>query len=126
MDTRTDTLRASPAGLSPTSISAETLRGWMAAGEAVLIDVREAEEFADEYIPGALLVPLSTLDTAELPEADGKRRVLSCLSGKRSAIALERLARRGLTDLLHLEGGLLAWKIAGGETIEADDEAAAA
>lgn len=98
----------------------------MAAGEAVLIDVREAEEFADEYIPGAVLVPLSTLDTAELPEAGGKRRVLSCLSGKRSAIALERLARRGLTDLLHLEGGLLAWKIAGGETIEADDEAAAA
>lgn len=121
MDNRTDSLRPSPA-----SISAETLKGWLAAGEAVLIDVREPEEFADEYIPGAVLVPLSTLETAALPAADGKRRVLSCLSGKRSAIALERLTRRGETDLLHLEGGLLAWKIAGGQTIEADDEAVAA
>jgi rhodanese-related sulfurtransferase len=121
MDNRSDSTRP-----APSSISAETLKGWLAAGEAVLIDVREAEEFADEYIPGAILVPLSTLDTATLPQADGRRRVLSCLSGKRSATALERLTQRGETGLLHLEGGLLAWKIAGGQTVEADDEAVAA
>ena len=118
--------RIAPTSPSPASVTAATLRGWLAAGEAVLIDVREPEEFADEYIPGAVLVPLSELDNAPLPQAEGRRRVLSCLSGKRSAIALERLAQRGITDLLHLEGGLLAWKIAGGETIEADDDAVAA
>jgi len=119
MDKRSDTSPVS------TSISAETLRGWLAADEAVLIDVREPEEFADEYIPGAILVPLSTLETAILPEVVGKYRVLQCLSGKRSATALERLAARGITGLLHLDGGLLAYKIAGGRTIEAGDAVAA-
>ncbi|WP_341703761.1 rhodanese-like domain-containing protein [Ferrovibrio sp.] len=113
-------------GQTTASISAQTLRGWLEAESAILIDVREPEEFADEYIPGAILVPLSGLDATALPEAPGKRRVLQCLSGKRSATALQRLAQQGITDLLHLEGGLLAWKIAGGRTIEADDDAVAA
>lgn len=111
---------------SPASISAETLRLWLAANEAVLIDVRDPEEYEDEHIPGAMLIPLSTLDRAALPQADGRPRVLQCLTGKRSAIALERLAASGITDLLHLDGGLLAYKKAGGRTIEADDEAVAA
>lgn len=110
---------------SPASISAETLRQWLAANEAVLIDVRDPEEYEDEHIPGATLIPLSTLDQAALPQADGKRRVLQCLTGKRSAIALERLAANGITDLLHLDGGLLAYKKAGGRTIEADEAVAA-
>ena len=126
MDSRPTQISLGQTRATPASISPETLQGWLAAGEAILIDVREPEEFADEYIPGAVLVPLSNLDNAELPDAQGKRRVLSCLSGKRSAIAIERLAQRGITGLQHLEGGLLAWKIAGGRTIEADDESAAA
>lgn len=107
------------------SVTAQTVLAWLAAGEAVLIDVREPDEYADEYIPGSVLVPLSGLDTATLPAAPGKRRVLQCLTGKRSAAALVRLAEQGIDDLLHLDGGLLAWKIAGGETIEADEAVAA-
>lgn len=91
----------------------------------MLIDVREPDEYADEYIPGAVLVPLSALQATALPAAPGKRRVLQCLTGKRSAVALARLAEQGVTDLLHLDGGLLAWKIAGGETVEADEAVAA-
>ena len=45
--------------------------------------------------------------------------------GKRSAIALARLSEQGIDGLLHLEGGLLAWKKAGGATIEADEAVAA-
>ena len=107
------------------SISAEAARQWLSAGEAVLIDVRDPEEYADERIAGAILVPLAGLDAASLPESGGKRIILQCLTGKRSAIALARLTEQGVGGLLHLEGGLLAWKKAGGATIEADEAVAA-
>ncbi len=110
---------------SPVTVAAEAVQAWLAAGEAILIDVREPDEYADEYIPGSVLLPLSTLDATALPATPGKRRVLQCLTGKRSAIALARLAEQGVADLLHLDGGLLAWKIAGGKTIEADEAVAA-
>ena len=108
-----------------TSVSAELVRQWIAAGEAVLVDIREIEEHEDEHIPGAILLPFSRLDAAALPQADGRRLILQCLTGKRSATALERLAGQGVTGLFHLEGGLLAWKKAGGQTIEADEAVAA-
>lgn len=107
------------------SVTAEIVRDWLAAGEAVLIDVREPDEYADEHIAGAVLLPLSGLDAAQLPEGAGKRRVLQCLTGKRSGIALQKLAEQGVTGLLHLDGGLLAYKKAGGATVEADEAVAA-
>ena len=119
---------SSPQPLFPathSSISAETARQWIAAGEAVLIDIRDPEEYADEHIPGAILVPLSGLDAGALPETGAQRVILQCLTGKRSATALARLTEQGVSGLLHLEGGLLAWKKAGGITIEADEAVAA-
>lgn len=111
--------------LSHSSISAETVRQWLSAGEALLIDVRDPEEHADEHISGAILLPLSGLNAATLPAAEGKRLVLQCLTGKRSATALAKLAEQGVTGLMHLDGGLLAWKKAGGQTVEADEAVAA-
>lgn len=107
------------------SVSAEMARQWVSAGEAILIDVRDPEEYADEHIPGAILLPLAGLDAAALPETGTKRVILQCLTGKRSATALARLTEQGVNGLLHLEGGLLAWKKAGGSTIEADEAVAA-
>lgn len=107
------------------TVSAATVREWLAEDSVLLIDVREPEEHADELIPGAVLLPLSSLNPADLPQANGRHRVLLCLSGKRSAIALGRLAAEGMTDLLHLEGGLLAYKMAGGHTVEAEEAVAA-
>jgi rhodanese-related sulfurtransferase len=126
MSTVTSMTAQSPAGSTLAgSVTAETVLAWLAADEAVLIDVREPDEYADEYIPGSVLLPLSTLEATALPAVPGKRRILQCLTGKRSAIALARLAENGIDDLLHLDGGLLAWKIAGGKTIEADEPVAA-
>lgn len=57
-------------------------------GRAVLIDVREADEYAAEHIPGALLHPLSSFNPAALPQ--GLPLILQCGSGKRSATAMAR------------------------------------
>jgi len=90
------------------------LRQWLRTGEAVLIDVREPDEFAREHIAGATLLPLSRFDPAQaLSNAKpGQRIVMQCKSGRRSADACRLaapLAASGL-PVFTLAGGIEAWK----------------
>lgn len=89
-----------------------TLSEWLARGEAVLVDVREAGEHARERIAGSRLMPLSGFDPKEAPDGSGQRLVLHCRSGARSAQAAALLAASG-RSAVHLRGGLQAWKAAG-------------
>ena len=83
------------------------------AGKLLLIDVREPEEYASERISGALLYPLSTFDTATLPDDGPRRVVFHCGSGKRSLAAAERRLAAGQPHAAHMRGGIAAWKAAG-------------
>ena len=83
------------------------------AGEIVLIDVREPDEYHAERIRGALLYPLSTFDPAGLPLGQGKKVVLSCKAGGRSAQAVNACANAGLDVTAHLASGMEGWKAAG-------------
>ena len=89
----------------------------LAGREILLIDVREPAEFAVEKIAGALNVPLSTLNPADLPDARGKTIVLQCAGGKRSAMAVDQCRKAGQVVETHLAGGLAAWKAAGLPTV---------
>ena len=60
---------------------------------AVLLDVREADEFASGHIPGAVNIPLSTLESIGIPK-DGALFVY-CLRGTRSMRAVGILKRMG-------------------------------
>jgi rhodanese-related sulfurtransferase len=93
-------------------VDAATLKSWLDRGEAVLVDVREVGEFARESIPGATLVPLSTFAPAKVPAANGKKLVVSCLSGKRSTNAQAQLAAAGIAAV-NFAGGITEWKQAG-------------
>ncbi len=95
------------------AVSAAQLDAMIASGKAVLIDVREPDEFAAGHIAGARNHPLSTFDPASLPAAEDKRVILQCAGGKRSAIALDRCAQAGAAVDTHLAGGLAAWREAG-------------
>ena len=94
-------------------IDCKTLQAWLACGDTLLIDVREPLEYAREHIVGAELMSLCTLEAAQLPR--GKRIVLCCASGNRSQTAARRL---GLAAIVHLEGGLFAWKAYGLPTVK--------
>jgi rhodanese-related sulfurtransferase len=98
-------------------VDPQTARRWMERGEALLIDVREPHEFAMERIQGATLVPLSSFDPSNVPNADGKRLLLMCASGIRCGMASEILARAGHGELYRLAGGLMGWKAAGGPVV---------
>lgn len=99
-------------------VEGATVRDWLDAGEAVLVDVREATEYATEHVPGAIFNPLSAFDPAKVPPADGRKLVLHCRSGVRCGMAAQRLLQAGYDGTIHrLHGGLNGWKAAGGPTI---------
>ncbi len=95
---------------------ANTVNGWLEAGSAVLIDVRETHEYEYEHIPGALLAPLSFLDPTVFPRLGAARLVIMCQVGRRSAAAAKQLAQAGFENLVNLKGGLDAWREAGLDT----------
>jgi rhodanese-related sulfurtransferase len=104
-------------GKEPKSVDVTTLKAWLDKGEAVLVDVREPAEHAGERIPGAHLVPLSTFDPARVPQEPGKKLVLHCVMGARSAQAGQKLLAAGVVEVWNLQGGIQAWKDAGYETL---------
>jgi len=89
------------------------------AGEIVLVDVREATEYAVERIHGALLYPMSTFDPERLPPDESRRVVFHCASGRRSLDAGKRRLAAG-QPAAHMKGGINAWKAAGFPVVHVD------
>jgi len=85
---------------------------------AVLIDVRENEEFAAGHIPGAVHVPRSYLESrieGAAPDHDA-HVILYCQSGNRSAWAAHTLRELlGYENVEHMTGGITLWKDRGYE-----------
>ncbi|MFF5187310.1 rhodanese-like domain-containing protein [Streptomyces sp. NPDC000345] len=89
-------------------------------GDAVLLDVREAHEWQAGHAPGAVHVPLSSLDAgAGLPDAAQARPlVVICRSGNRSLQAVDILAARG-SEAVDVVGGMRDWAAAGLPVVDA-------
>jgi glyoxylase-like metal-dependent hydrolase (beta-lactamase superfamily II)/rhodanese-related sulfurtransferase len=77
------------------------------------IDVREREEFADGHMPGAENIPLSELGLHLESLRASKRLYVSCLSGRRSGMAVKTLTYVGLPDAVNVTGGFKAWSQSG-------------
>lgn len=82
---------------------------------ALLIDVREADEYAQGHAPGSTLIPLGQLAQRlqEIARYKDKPVVLICHSGRRSAQALKLLEGAGFSAAANVEGGMIAWQQAG-------------
>ena len=74
---------------------------------AVLMDVREADEFRSGHIPGAVNAPLSVLEQVTLPK--DKPLFVYCLRGTRSRQAVSRLTRMGYQNAKSI-GGIASYK----------------
>jgi rhodanese-related sulfurtransferase len=94
----------------------EVARG-VDAGRMVIVDVREPNETMLETFPGAILLPLSGFDPADIPDPEGRQVVFACRSGKRSVTASLMAQAAGLPYDRHLAGGILAWKNFGLPTV---------
>lgn len=80
-----------------------------AGDDHFLLDVREPHEQAICSIDGAFLIPLGELENRidELPQ--GRRILVHCKGGVRSAKAVGKLRERGFDDVWNITGGILAW-----------------
>ncbi|MBN2876778.1 MAG: rhodanese-like domain-containing protein [Bacilli bacterium] len=76
----------------------------------VLVDVRTAEEYNDEHIPSAILLPLDTIQanaSKVLPDKNATY-IIYCRSGNRSADASSQLASMGYKNIYDM-GGIIYW-----------------
>lgn len=91
-------------------IDAATLKAWLERDEAILVDVREPEEHQEASIAGSQLIPLATLALSKIKIPAGKKLVVHCAGGVRSAKGCEKLlAERADLDVYNLQGGIKAW-----------------
>ncbi len=78
---------------------------------AIVLDVREPDEYAGGHLPHAVLLPLGSIDEHSaarvIPDTDSEVLVY-CRSGARSRRAVRRLTELGYTDVANL-GGIIDW-----------------
>ena len=107
--------------LTPEEVAAE-----LAEGKAVLVDIRDAEERAQNgLIGGSIHASRGMLEFYADPSSPyhreglepDQRTILHCASGGRSALAADTLRQLGYRNVAHLEGGINGWKAAG-KTVE--------
>ncbi len=94
--------------------------------DILLVDLREPAERAKHgTLSGALHAPYVTLDDSlkpggvlrEVAAASRRRIVFFCAFGERSAMAVQAARAAGIPDAIHLDGGIDAWKKAGGPVV---------
>jgi rhodanese-related sulfurtransferase len=80
--------------------------------EALVLDVREAEEFSGGHLLNAKHIPLGKLRerVGELERQREKPLLVVCRSGQRSATACAVLGREGFAQVYNLSGGVMAWQ----------------
>jgi rhodanese-related sulfurtransferase len=98
--------------LQPLELAPAEAAKLLSNGEAVLIDVREPEEFRMAHVPGAALVPMQTVP-AELQRieamADEHTLLILCHHGVRSLQVAAWLRERGIENCFSITGGIDRW-----------------
>ncbi len=86
---------------------------------AVLVDVRESDEWRAGHLPGAIHIPRGFLELQvdeKLPDRDAPV-ILYCAGGNRSALAAKTLKELGYADVRHMSRGFSGWRDAGFEVV---------
>jgi rhodanese-related sulfurtransferase len=83
--------------------------------DALVVDLRAADEFARGHILGARNVPLAELErrAGELEKFKSKPVIVHCGDGNRAGGAVAQLRRSGFANVVNLSGGYAAWQQAG-------------
>ena len=107
------------------NLSVEQVAAELDGGDAVLVDLREADELeASGRIPGSIHVPRGMLEFRADPTSTyhqepfepSRRIIVHCAAGGRSALAAATLQDMGYEHVAHLDGGFTAWKESGRPT----------
>ena len=79
--------------------------------DTIVIDVREANEYAEGHIEGARHIPLDKLEKSiyQLEASKDKPVIVTCQSGTRAPSASKKLSSLGFTQVFEMRGGIAAW-----------------
>ena len=108
------------------TVDVETVAGLLDDPDVQIMDIRDIRELEREgTLAGAFHAPRGMLEFWVDPDspyhkpifASGKRIILFCGSGWRSALATDVLTRMGLPRVCHMAGGFKAWKEAGNAVV---------
>jgi rhodanese-related sulfurtransferase len=103
-----------------TEISPQDVATKSQNGEAVIVDVREKDEWDEEHIPNATHLSRGTieLDIEEKIPDPNAFIVCHCGGGGRGALATESLQKMGYKNVRNMAGGFKGWKAAGLPTMK--------
>jgi rhodanese-related sulfurtransferase len=92
--------------ISPSEANQQQQKG------ALLVDVREAEEFAKEHAPAAVHLSRGTIELKIEQHAPEMNTPILCYcgGGGRSALVADNLQKMGYTNVASVAGGFKAWK----------------
>ncbi len=106
------------------TLAVDEAKALVGRDDVVFVDVRETKELETQgKVPGAVHAPRGLLEFHADPAspyhkpelASGKRLVVYCGSGARSALAAKTLKDMGVENVANMQGGFTAWRDGGGE-----------
>jgi rhodanese-related sulfurtransferase len=98
-----------------TEISPQDAAAKSKSGQAVIVDVREKDEWDEQHIPDAIHMSRGTIELdieKKVPDTNALI-ICHCGGGGRSALAAESLQKMGYKNVRSMAGGFKAWKAAG-------------
>jgi rhodanese-related sulfurtransferase len=98
-----------------TEIAPKDAAAKLNSGEAVVVDVRDKDEWDEAHIPGATHMSRGTIefDVEERVPDRNAMIICHCGGGGRSALTAESLQKMGYKNVRSMAGGFRAWKAAG-------------
>lgn len=102
-------------GAGGSQISPQEATLLMNREEALVLDVRDAAEWATGHIPNARHISLDQLEkrVSEIEKFKARPLIVNCQSGNRSSTACGKLRKHGFEKVFNLSGGIAAWRDAG-------------
>jgi hydroxyacylglutathione hydrolase len=98
------------------TFSSKELRERMS--EVTLVDVRRLSEWEEGHIAGAIHFEGGRVAWENLPFPTDKPLAIQCASGNRSMVAISVLKRRGIHNVIQVDGGINKWKMNGFEVVK--------
>ena len=96
------------------AITAQDLHARQETAQPLLvIDVRDRAEYKSGHVPGAINIPQKKLGKQLDKLADANGVVLYCINGRRTRLAEQTLIENDVSNVFHLEGGLIGWRQGG-------------
>ena len=94
------------------TISSQKLVQLVNSENAIVIDVREANEYSEGHIVDAINIPFASFESRsdELNKHKDKPLIVACKMGQHSGSAGTILRKKGFTNVLRLTGGMAEWR----------------